>query len=308
MKSSGLPSLEELAERHYAAGDYTRKSATYLNSYERLLAHRRTERLALVELGVSSGASLLCWRDYLPNATIIGIDIAEPPPRILGQERIHFLRGSQDDPQILDQAAQVAGGRVDIVIDDASHIGYLTKRSFHHLFPRWLAPGGWYVIEDFGTGFLPDYPDGAAFSPPEWADAVPGAREFRSSQFGMVGVIKQLIDNLMQELMTGSRSYLSIERLIIESNVAFIEKGQQPGGPWPGFMPSAAATTQTDAVASLAVAPGPVDQIQPGGSGVEDLRAAIDDHTARIDELERVVGLLRRALAPVVWLRRSFLN
>ena len=148
--------LETLAERYYAAGDGTRKAPSYLREYESLLAHRRDAPLRLLEIGVSSGASMLIWRDYLPRATIVGIDIADPPPRIRGQERIHFIQGSQDDPETLDRAGEAAGGRFDLIIDDASHIGYLTKRSFHHLFPRWLMPGGVYVIEDFGTGFMPD--------------------------------------------------------------------------------------------------------------------------------------------------------
>lgn len=138
--SDELPGLEALAERHYAAGDFTRKGPSYLRSYARLLDPRRLDNLAILELGVSSGASLLCWRDYLPKATIVGIDIAEPPARILGLDRLHFIQGSQDDPKVLERAAKIVGGAFDIIVDDASHIGYLTKRSLHYLFPRGLKP------------------------------------------------------------------------------------------------------------------------------------------------------------------------
>ena len=48
----------------------------------------------------------------------------------------------------------------DIIIDDASHIGELTKATFWHLFDRHLKPGGLYAIEDWGTGYLDDFPDG----------------------------------------------------------------------------------------------------------------------------------------------------
>jgi methylase of polypeptide subunit release factors len=37
---------------------------------------RRFDKPRILELGVFSGASLLIWRDYLPNATILGIDIS----------------------------------------------------------------------------------------------------------------------------------------------------------------------------------------------------------------------------------------
>ncbi|MFO1023854.1 MAG: class I SAM-dependent methyltransferase [Acetobacteraceae bacterium] len=283
MESGPPPTLEDLAQRYYSPDDPSLKGAGYLRAYTRLLEPRRQEPLAILELGVSTGASLLSWHDYLPNATIIGIDIEPPPARVVGVDRVHVLQGDQADPALLDQAAAIVGRPFDLIIDDASHFGHLTKRSLHYLFPRLLAPGGWYVIEDFGTGFLPHYADGTVYVPPDWTDAQPHTREYRSSQFGMVGIVKQLIDAMMQEVATGARSYLAIERLLIEPNIVFIEKSRQPGAPWPGPMPDKPRL------------PEPPD----------DLRVRLDEHAARLAELERVVSRLRRVLAPVLWLRRS---
>lgn len=229
--------LDAIATRHYAEGDFTRKHWSYFHGYARLLAHRREAPLRILELGVSSGASLLIWRDFLPNAQIVGIDIAEMPVRVRDEPRIHLLQGSQDDPAILDQAGWIAGGGFDLIIDDASHIGYLTKRALLYLFPRWLVPGGHYVIEDIGTGFMPEYPDGAPFEAPPWSDAVPGTREFQSSQFGMIGVTKQLLDHLMQPLSTGEPSYLAIDSLYMTANIVFIAKSNVPGAAVPGTLP-----------------------------------------------------------------------
>jgi hypothetical protein len=215
--------LNAIAERYYVESG-TRKPISYWIEYGILVRDRVSAPLRLLELGVASGASLLVWRDFLPNATIVGVDVSECPDRLVGLERIHFIRGSQDDPAILDQAAQSAGGTFDIIIDDASHIGYLTKRSCQHHFPRWLAPGGHYAIEDFGTSFLPEYPDGATFTAPPEEDATPGGKIFRSHEFGMAGFIKQLQDHMMQELMTGVRSRYAIERMIIRTNLAILEK------------------------------------------------------------------------------------
>ena len=53
-----------------------------------------------------------------------------------------------------------APGGFDIIIDDASHIGELTKTTFWHLFDHHLKPGGLYAIEDWGTGYLDDFSDG----------------------------------------------------------------------------------------------------------------------------------------------------
>lgn len=216
--------LDILAERYYAASDGNRKPPSYLREYERLLEYRRDAQLRLLEIGVASGASLLIWRDYLPNATIVGVDVAAPPPRIQGKSRIYFIHGSQDDPEVLDRAGTMAGGPFDLIVDDAVHLGYMTKRSFAYLFPRWLAPGGTYVIEDIGTGFLPEYPDGAPFAAPPESDSVPTTQIFASHQHGMVGVVKQLLDHMMTELMTGQRSRFDIERMTVLANIAFVHK------------------------------------------------------------------------------------
>jgi hypothetical protein len=286
MDPDDAPTLDALAQRHYGAGDATRKAPTYWRTYEGLLSRRRFENLKILELGVWSGASLLIWRDYLPNAVIVGVDILPAPASVAGQDRIHVIQGSQDDPSVLGQASAIAGGPFDLIVDDASHIGYLTKRSFQDLFPRALAPGGFYVIEDFGTGYLGQYPDGEDFRPPDWQDAVPGTTVFASSQFGMVGVVKQLIDEMMQELMTGQRSWLAIDRITIETNLAIIRKSTLPAGPRPRPEPAAAG-----AVRDLAPA-------------VNAIAATVAEHAARIEELERVVARARRWLAPALWLLR----
>ena len=303
MAENLMTELEELAELYYSKGDYTRKGSTYLGSYARLMNERRFDKLRILELGVFSGASLLIWRDYLPNATIVGIDISEPPERILNLDRIHFIQGSQDDPEILRKAANLVGGQFDIIIDDASHIGYLTTRSLHYLFPLYLVPGGWYIIEDFGTAFIPEYPDGETYKEPAWNDAVPGMREFQSSQQGMVGVIKQLIDHQMQELMTGSRSFLSMDRMTIETNIVFVEKSKQAAAPWPGPIPDVVLSSVENPVQNNAAANS--EAIEIASAQIDKMKEEVDNQALRIVALEGVVAQLRFALAPFLWLRRT---
>ena len=215
--------LDALASQHYTHPE-TRKPASYWLEYGRVLGERRQTQLRLLELGVADGSSMSVWRDYLPKATIVGIDVAEGPRWIEAHHRVHFLRGSQDDPTLLDRAAAVAGGKFDLIVDDASHLGFLTKRSFSHLFPRWLAAGGHYAIEDFGTAFRPEYPDACSFVSPPDDDARLGNRIFSSHQYGMMGFIKQLQDHMMQQLMTGLPSKFEIESITLRANLAVIRK------------------------------------------------------------------------------------
>lgn len=142
------------------------------------------------------------WRDYFPRATVVGIDIKLPEHFVPG-ERIQIFKGSQADEQFLSEVAnKTAPEGFDIIIDDASHIGALTKTTFWHLFDHHLKPGGLYAIEDWGTGYLDDFPDGKT----------PDLRRPHVSQnlasmpaenikvpvpchsYGMVGFIKELVD------------------------------------------------------------------------------------------------------------------
>jgi predicted O-methyltransferase YrrM len=217
--------LLELADRHYHGDTAPPKSSLFWNEYHRLLADRREHPLRILELGVQNGSSLMVWQDYLPNATIVGLDVAERPERDLG-ERVHFVQGSQDDEDALDKAAELAGGPFDIIVDDAAHIGLLARRSFHHLFPRHLKPGGHYAIESYGTSFLPEYPDGQKFNAFPDETGTINSVEFPSHQNGMIGVVKQLIDEMNRGLATGQPSQFDISRITMLVNIAIIEKGR----------------------------------------------------------------------------------
>jgi hypothetical protein len=46
-------------------------------------------------------------------------------------------------------------------------------------------------------------------------------------------VVKQLLDHMARELITGQSSYLPIEKMTIRTNLALIEKSALPAGPPP---------------------------------------------------------------------------
>lgn len=150
---------------HIDLGNYdTDKSPQYLARYEREFGHLFDQPIKLLELGVQRGGSLYMWRDLLPNATIVGLDLNEIPIED-GSGRVHFYRGYQQDPKVLDRiAAEVAPEGFDIILDDASHIGRYTAESFWHLFPRHLKPGGIYVLDDWACGYWPEWADGHAYT------------------------------------------------------------------------------------------------------------------------------------------------
>jgi SAM-dependent methyltransferase len=177
----------------------------YLDRYDPVLQSLVDQEITLLELGVYHGGSLFLWRDYFPRSTVVGVDL-QRPAEWREQERIHFFEGSQSDTTFLSKVAeQVAPRGFDIIIDDASHIGRLTKVSFWHLFDNHLKPGGLFVIEDWGTGYWDDWPDGRTYrEPTRWQsrflrlfqklNLVRESGDSYNHSFGMVGFVKELVD------------------------------------------------------------------------------------------------------------------
>jgi SAM-dependent methyltransferase len=176
------------------------KPALYLEKYDEAFGHLREKEIRLLELGVYEGSSLLMWRDYFEQGQIAGLDINEVTVND-STGRISIFRGQQQDREVLDRiASEVAPEGFDIIIDDAAHVGELARASFWHLFPRHLKSGGIYVIEDWGTGYWPKWRDGKEYDfsshKPAKVSRLRRKKRFPTHQFGMVGFIKQLIDDL----------------------------------------------------------------------------------------------------------------
>ncbi|MEP9379846.1 class I SAM-dependent methyltransferase [Aquabacter sp. CN5-332] len=215
------------------AGETQSKPESYLNIYERYFSHMRDDAVTILELGVATGKSMLMWSDYFSKGTIVGIDLFPPgsemPTMPRNENRIHMYRGAQNDTEFLSRVSnEIAPNGFDIIIDDAAHIGELAKVSFSHLFLKHLKPGGIYGLEDWGTGYWQGhayYPDGRRFKEPgdgrtflhqiankalknapvEWPSLTwmqkllkpyQYVSRFRSHEYGMPGVIKQLIDEV----------------------------------------------------------------------------------------------------------------
>ena len=181
LSSGALSAIQ--AERRFD----TDKDAYYLDFYEGYVGKWRTDPITLLEIGVRNGGSLLLWREYFRNGFIYGIDL-EPP--CLEDPSIRCFRCDQGDKETLAAIADQIGP-LDLVIDDGAHTGTLAAASFDVLFPR-LKSGGLYSLEDWGTGYWSDWPEGRMPT----LEKLPSGRNgrFPSHDAGMVGLIKQLID------------------------------------------------------------------------------------------------------------------
>ena len=210
----------------------------YLETYDQILAPWLDKEIKLLEIGVRKGGSLKLWRDYFPRATIVGIDLTLPESFAPG-ERIQLFEGSQADTAFLSEvASRTAPEGFDIIIDDASHIGELTRRAFWHLFDHHLKPGGLYAIEDWGTGYLDDFPDGKTpdLRHPDVSENLVGASMPAENiktpvpchSYGMVGFIKELVDEQgAASIAMGRKGVFRLskfENLVITPGIVFVSK------------------------------------------------------------------------------------
>lgn len=228
------------------------QSQGYIQNYERHFGHLRNMPVRLLEIGVLRGGSLQMWQQYFLGALIVGLD-RKPNPFAQMPNRVRFYQGSQDDDVLLNKiASECAPDGFDIIIDDAAHLGRLSRASYRNLFVKHMKPGGLYVIEDWGTGYWDSWPDGAAYRMvPEkeaekpkkvmsllerprkhlgWSKSPSATRSgsdpnFAVHNYGMVGFLKELVDEVawsdITNLERGNSALPRRESMVREMTIYF---------------------------------------------------------------------------------------
>jgi len=209
------------------------KPPLYLPVYARLFEPIRSLPLAVLELGIHQGGSMKLWEAYFPAARIAGVDIRLPAIEV--GERVRMFAGDQTDCRLLTRvAAEMAPDGFDVIIDDCSHIGSLSKVSFWHLFENHLKPGGFYCIEDWGTGYLSTWPDGRDSQVEPDSDG-----HMPTHDAGIVGFVKQLVDELHSHMVAPEARPSKFESMTLHTGVCIISKAGRPN--WPAALGETAA-------------------------------------------------------------------
>lgn len=189
----------------------------YVQHYEQLFRKMRRRYITLLEIGIGGeanprkgGNSLRMWRAYFPKGRIFGVDIYDKTPHDRG--RIRTFRGSQADAEFLDSVVRQIG-KIDVIIDDGSHINDHVIFTFQRLFPH-LSNGGIYVVEDTQTSYWSEYG---------------GNEADRNDPTTAVGYFKSLVDGLnWEEVRDGDEpDYfdLNIQSIAFHHNLVILQKG-----------------------------------------------------------------------------------
>ena len=192
--------LTEIADELGNWGDGT-KARAYYGVYDRYLGELADRPVTMLELGVYHGESTKVFATYFKTGTVIAVDVEDRGVDFAGYPNVAFERADQRDAKRLREICQRhAPDGLDLVIDDAAHIGSWSQSSYRALMPL-LRPGGFYIVEDWGTGYWNDWPDGRAIRPAR-SRLLPWGmqRRVRSHDFGMVGFVKSLADDVSTDV------------------------------------------------------------------------------------------------------------
>ena len=113
------------------------------------LDHLRNKEITMLEIGTEENKSLAMWEEYFPKARIYGIDIGNE----LKYERGEIFKGDQSDIPFLEESTKKIGKKLDLIIDDGSHVPEHQILTFNYLFENVLKEGGIYIIEDIETSY-----------------------------------------------------------------------------------------------------------------------------------------------------------
>lgn len=131
---------------------------SYTPFYYQLLKKRRKTIKKVLEIGIGSqetmqwvpdhyqtGASLLMWRDFFPNARIYGVD--RHPSTIFKAQRIKTILLSTAHVINLQKLIRYTGVDIDLVVDDGPHNERFQLQTARTLVPL-IKKTCLYIIED----------------------------------------------------------------------------------------------------------------------------------------------------------------
>jgi hypothetical protein len=135
---------DKINQNHSFAGK------NYLDIYDIYFSPLKKDNITMLEIGVREGASLRTFRDYFKNGILLGLDIN--PETAFNEDRIKTYIGSQSSESLINKIF-AENPKINIVLDDGSHVNELTIASFNLIFNK-LSPGAFYIIEDLACSYL----------------------------------------------------------------------------------------------------------------------------------------------------------
>jgi len=137
--------------------DKSRDDHGYTKLYDMIFSPIRHTVTNVTEIGIAAGQSLQAWYRYFPNAEIHGFDLrwfSDSVKRNLDllapRVRPHIFDILSDTNSLIGDLGFLPES-MDIIIEDGPHEVNTQMKFLVKMFP-FLKPGGYYIIEDIGSG------------------------------------------------------------------------------------------------------------------------------------------------------------
>src|SRR5262249_36280774 len=137
---------------------------SYIENYDDVFHQFRDKPIYLLEIGIQNGGSLSIWAEYFASANkIVGCDIDQKCADLrFDDQKICLVIGDATSEAARRDVLKHAT-KLDIIIDDGSHIPRDIIKTFMNFFP-YLTDGGIYVVEDLHCSYWDNY-SGGLFHP-----------------------------------------------------------------------------------------------------------------------------------------------
>ncbi len=212
---------DQASQRH--SGHPVTKPLSYYRKFDDFLTKHNIVPKKILEIGTFEGESTKILSHSFPDSQILTIDIKINNIDFSGFNNIVYKQADQTDKEILvPLITNYFPEGVDLIIEDASHIGYYSKLTFDLIFPL-LIPGGAYFIEDWGTGYWDEWIDGNRFQNfPLLPHNNNIPKRIQSHDYGMVGFVKSLVDLTHERAIKNKHS----DEAIFSSRIETLEFGE----------------------------------------------------------------------------------
>lgn len=161
--------ITELCKMMTRNGSDKGNGHTYTRFYYEMFKDIRNEPLNIFEVGLGTnninipsnmgrggipGASLRGWRDFFPNANIVGADIDKDI--LFTENRIKTFYCNQLESSTIIEMWSKIPEYFDIIVDDGLHTPQANLTFFQNSFFK-LKQNGIYIIEDIYVANIPEY-------------------------------------------------------------------------------------------------------------------------------------------------------
>jgi hypothetical protein len=121
----------------------------YTSIYNLLFSNIRYEPIYLGEVGILDNHSMLCWREFFPNAKLFGFEWFDSRLEKAINDGIDctYIKMDVTSPTSIERALSSTNNEFDILIDDSTHV-FEDQIKFINVAYKYLKAGGFLIIED----------------------------------------------------------------------------------------------------------------------------------------------------------------